>query len=201
MTFTIQKRYLFAAVAIIIATMALALTSCTHGVQAPSGQASENAQQRADTNSMEQSQPIPHFNWSQIRQTAIDAETIQANSTQTTSFFFQMGNQDPVFSCPSIGEPVSNTAQLSNPDQVVHDSYPNGGAALTIGQQDPNGVYAPSTSSGTYVICVDAHGAKYLQYWEGDVMTVTAAAQWDQATHSVKVVGAPTAAVHTAPGK
>lgn len=200
MTFTIGKKYLIGAFVAILAVVGLTIAGCTHGVQAPSGQASENAQQKADENSQAQTQPIPNIKWSQIKQTLIDSEVISANSTQTTSFFFQMGNQDPVYSCPSIGEPVAKDDQLSNPQQVIHDSYPSGGAALTIGQEDPDGIYS-GPSSGTYVICVNAAGQKYLQYWEGDVMTVTANAEWNEATHSVKVLGAPTADVHTAPAK
>ena len=177
---------------------AVACTGGTSGVTA--GQQQENAQQQQDTTSLEASQPIPHYNWSQIRQTAIDAEDIAANGAQTTSFFFQMGDQDPIFSCPSIGMPVPDTAQLSNPDQVEWNSAGSDGISSAVtGQMDPDGIYAPSSSSGTYVICVNSSGAKYLQYWEGDVMTVAAAAQWDTATHALKVTGAPTAAVHTAP--
>ena len=107
-----------------------------------------------------------------------------------------MGNQDPVFSCPSLGMPVANTAQLSNPQQVVGGS----GGNTTIGQMDPYGVYTPSASTGTYVICVNGSGAKYLMYWEGDVMTVASGATWNYAKHSANVTGAPTAVVHTKPG-
>ncbi|TVZ01236.1 hypothetical protein EAS64_33700 [Trebonia kvetii] len=176
-----------------------ALAGCS-GIGTQDANQAESAAQRADASSLEQSQPLPHFNYSQIRATIIDAETIEANGTQTTSFFFQMGSRDPVFSCPSLGEPVSNTASLSNPYQAVTaDAQGNGftGAAV-IGQMDPNGIYAPSSSSGTYVICVAANGSKYMQYWEGDVMTVTAGAVWDATAHTLKVIGAPTAAIHTA---
>jgi len=189
------------ALAAAAALIGLSAAACTSSGSAPSGQQQENQQQQGDTTSLENNQPIPHYNYSQIRQTLIDAETISANGTQTTSFFFQMGDPDPVFSCPSLGMPVANTAQLSNPQQVVNDSYPNGGAAVTIGQMDPNGIYAPSSSTGTYVICVNGSAAKYLQYWEGDVMTVTSAATWDSTTHTVKVIGAPTAVIHTAKNK
>lgn len=175
------------------AVLAVSLAACNGS---SNGQQQENAQQRADTTSLEGSQPIPHYNWSQIRQTAIDAQDIAANGAQTTSFFFMMGDQDPIFFCPSIGMPVPNTAQLSNPEQVIGTGNNN---AVTTPQMDPDGIYAPSSSSGTYVICVNSSGAKYLQYWEGDVMTVAAVATWDAATHTLKVTGAPTAAVHTAP--
>ena len=178
------------------AIAALSLTACTQSGNA--GQAAENQAQQHDTTSLVNDQPIPHFNYSQIRQTLIDAETIAADGTQTTSFFFQMGLPDPVFTCPSLGMPVANTAQLSNPQQVVGTGNSN---AVTTGQMDPYGIYAPSASTGTYVICVNSSGAKYLQYWEGDVMTVTSAATWNKATHTIAVSGAPTAVIHTSANK
>lgn len=174
------------------AVLAVSLAACNNN---NSGQAQENAQQKADTNSLEASQPIPHYNYSQIRQTLIDAETISADGTQTTSFFFQMGNQDPVYSCPSLGEPVANSSSLSNPQQGTGVSGVSG--AIAVGQMDPDGIYAPVSSSGTYVICLSSAGQPYLDYWEGDVFTVSGAAEWDTATHAVKVTGAPTAAIHT----
>jgi hypothetical protein len=185
-----------------IAVLAVAgmLAGCTHS-GTKGGQATENQQQQQDTNSLVNDQPIPHFNYSQIRQTLIDAESIASNGTQTTSFFFQMGDPDPVFTCPSLGMPVANTAQLSNPQQVDNDPYPQGGAAVPIGQMDPDGVYAPSSSTGTYVICVNGSGAKYLEYWEGDVMTVAAGAIWDYSKHKLSVTGQPTAVIHTSAGK
>jgi hypothetical protein len=179
-----------------IAGALLILASVTACTSSGGGQEAENAQQTQDTNSLEASQPIPHFSYSQIRQTLIDAEKIASDGTQTTSFFFQQGDQNPVFSCPSLGMPVANTAQLSNPDQIVGTGDNN---AVTIGQMDPDGVYAPSASTGTYVICDNDAGQPYLEYWEGDVMTVAAGAEWDDATHSMKVIGAPTAAIETAP--
>jgi hypothetical protein len=185
----------------VIAAVALLAAACTSASSTPTGQQQENSAQRQDTTSLVNDQPVPHFNYSQIRQTLIDAETISADGTQTTSFFFQMGDPDPVFSCPSLGEPVANTAQLSNPQQIIEDPYPSGGASVPISQMDPNGIYSPASSSGTYVICVNSSGAKYLQYWEGDVMTVTSAATWDSATHTIRVLGAPTAVIHTANGK
>jgi hypothetical protein len=194
----IQSKGLKTSLLAAAAVAALTLAGCTHGT---SVQQQEQNAQTADTSSLEQSQPIPHFNYSQIRATAIDAETISANGTQTTSFFFQLGVQDPIFSCPSLGEPVANTAQLSNPEQIAPISGKYGGGATDLPQMDPNGIYAPSASSGTYVICINDTGGKYLQYWEGDVMTVTSAATWDRATHTLKVTGAPTAVIHTATNK
>lgn len=182
-----MKRILTLAAAALAA--AITLAGCAGP---PSAQQKEQQQQQSDTQSLDNNQPLPHYSFSQIRQTLIDAENIAASGTQTTSFFFMQGDKDPVFVCPSLGVPVANTAQLSNPTQVVGVSGSIGGGSATVPQQDPYGIYAPSASEGTYVICVNTAGKPYLQYWEGPVMTVTAAARWDPATQQVQVIGAPT---------
>lgn len=51
----------------------------------------------------------------------------------------------------------------------------------------------------TYVICVNASGKPYLQYWEGFVQSVTAPATWDYGTHTLKVTGAPSYVIKTKP--
>lgn len=164
----------------------------------PSGQASENAQQQRDTTALEQTQPIPHFNWSQIRQTKIDSETIEANGTQTTSFGFQMGDPNPIWSCPSIGEPVPSNAELSNPAQVIKEGQ-YGDGSVTIGQQDPNGIYSSPSTTGTDVVCINSAGQKYLQYWEGNVDTVSSGATWQNG--QIVVSGTPTFQPITNPNK
>lgn len=167
----------------------VAVTGCTH---APNAQQVEQQQQQADTQALINNQPIPHYNWSQIRQTAIDAEDIAANGTATTSFFFNLGSRDPITSCPSLGLPVPNTAQLSNPEQIAPISGKWGGGATNLPQMDPYGIYAPAASEGTYVICLTSAGKPYVNYWEGPVQTVSAPAVWDYGTHTLKITGAPT---------
>jgi len=170
-----------------------AAAGCTHS---PNVQQQEQAAQQADTQSLENSQPLPHYSYSQIRQTLIDAQTMEADGTQTTSFFFNLGTPKPVFTCPSLGEPVANTDQLSNPEQVIPVSGAWGGGHDTLPQMDPNGIYTGSSSQGTYVLCVNGSGKPYLQYWEGNVMTVGAGAVWDDGKGQVVVNGAPTAELH-----
>ena len=136
----------------------------------------------------EVNQPVPQFDWSQIRQTAIDIETAQAHSTQTTTFFFNMGVQDPISSCPSIGFPVASTTQLTNPQQLYVSS--GGSHDGVIPQIDPNGIYS-GDSTGTYILCVNAQGQTYGVYWEGFVYALTGPAVWDSAKHQAVLTGAP----------
>jgi hypothetical protein len=187
-----KKKLVVIPAAVIVLGIGTTAASCGGGGSDTSGQAQENKSQTQDTDSIVNNQPIPHYNWSQIRQTLTDAETIAANGTATTSLFYNQGVQDPVFACPSIGLPVPNTASLSNPHQVVNDPFSDHSQGQVVDQMDPFGIYVPSNSTGTYVICLDSKGHKYMQYWEGFVQTMTIPGEWNQATHSVKVTGAPT---------
>lgn len=202
MTITIDmdKRLRNVVLALVAVTsVAFGAVACS-GTSQPSGQAKENAAQNAITATIVNNQPLPHFNWSQYRQTMIDVETIEAQGTATTTFFFNQGVADPTDSCPIDGLPIPNTASLSNPQQVVDGSNGGSGYGLTtIGQMDPNGVYTPPSSSGTAVICVDSSGRKYVNYWEGFVKTVTVPAVWNYTTHRLEVTGAPTFTVGSKP--
>lgn len=181
------------------------LAGCTSGGPGNSGNTAESATSRQDLSTFEQVQPAPHFPYSDIRQTMIDVQASQALGEQTTSFFFNMGSRDPYFSCPSKGDPVPNTSQLTNPDQVQTTTVPyQGGAAVTTGNIDPNGLYAPSASDGTNVMCLTASGTPYLVYAEGPVTTFNAPAHWDYTKHEPVVSGAPTmpsCSVQTIKGK
>ena len=174
-----------------IAAGAIFLAACQTGPTVPKGQNLENNQQKTSTESLVNNQPLPHFAYSQMRQNLIEIETAEANGVQTTSFFFNQGQRDPVNHCPSIGVPLPNTASLSNPQQVVDGSGDRGGGNVTIGQMDPNGIYVPASSTGTFVICIDAQGHPYADYWEGFVKTVFAPAKWNTSTHEVELIGPP----------
>jgi len=147
-----------------------------------------------------QAQPIPSFNWSQLRQNLIEIETAQANTTATTSFMFLLagvGESGPlVHSCPSIGFPIPATYQLTNPDQVTGNR--DGGYA-TIAQLESTGVYTGDTT-GTYVMCVDDDGEAYAFYHEGYVATVTGPAHWDTTLGEVVLDGPPSADFSEAEG-
>lgn len=133
---------------------------------------------------MQRAHPVPKFRTSQIRQNLVELYTAQAETTQTTTFFFNMGVQDPVHVCPSIGFPIPTTAQLTNPDQVdTHHGNP-----YTTSQMEPTGIYT-GDSTGTYAICVDAQGEPYAKYWEGFIDTVTGPAEWKDGR--IKLVGPP----------
>lgn len=157
--------------------LVLGLASCE---QEDARVADERASEKVLLN-LQDAHPVPLFQRSQLRQNLVEIVTAQAETTQTTSFFFNMGVTDPIMACPSIGYPIPSTAQLTNPMQLAHNS-------TVIPQVEPSGVYT-GESTGTYVICIDAQGRGYAVYWEGFVQTVSGPAEW--ADGQVKLVGAP----------
>jgi len=176
----------------------VALFGCSSGITTTSGQKAENQAQAADTQILVNNQPVPHYNYSQIRQNLIELENAQANGVQTTSFFFNQGVQDPIGSCPSIGAPIPVSDQLTNPQQVIN-AYDNGVSQAVISQQDPTGIYT-GQGSGTYVICINDSGQAYASYWEGFVETVFGPASWNTTTHQVQLLGPPTGGFSKAKG-
>lgn len=131
-------------------------------------------------------QPVPQFDYSQLRQNMIELATAEAEGVQTTSFFFNQGVQEPIGSCPSIGYPIPASFSLTAPEQFVG----SGNGNLALPQAEPTGVY-PGDTTGTKVICVDAQGLAYAKYWEGFVDTETGPARWNPTTHTVELTGPP----------
>jgi len=180
----------------------LGLAACQDSSSPPpsSGNQQEHAQQQADTNALENNQPLPHFNYSQERQNMIDIETAQADDVETTTFWMNMGDSDPIGSCPSIGFGIPDTASLSNPLQTEWNSGGSNGsygvASAVTGQMDPTGIYAPTGSMGTYIICLASSGQPYIDRIESTVDTYGGPAVWDYGKHMGKLVGAPTAAAN-----
>lgn len=180
---------------IAIAIAATALSGCSRS----SDSATRNDQATTDSQlaRYQANQPVPSFDWSQYRQTVIDVESAEVHGVATTTFFYNMGSQKPISSCPSLGFPVAVTAQLTNPTQISYGAHPGGGSdAQVIEQAEPNGVYTGG-SDGTYVVCIAPGGAKYMQYWEGDVNTIGGPAHWDQGSEQIVLDGAPTVKVNT----
>lgn len=135
----------------------------------------------------QRSQPVEVAKYSQYRENLRDVLRTQVTATATTTFLFNQGVQDPIMSCSSIGFPIPSTAQLTNP-QKIEDRYEGD---VAIPQVEPNGVFT-GESSGTYVVCRDANGRAFGDYWEGNVNAVTGPAEWDYDKKQIVLIGAPT---------
>lgn len=178
-----KNRKTFKAVVLSV-VLVLLIAACSSGGNSANSKDQTTAKQQLSN--AQAAQPVPNFTFSQLRQNLIEIETAQANTTQTTSFFYNNGSNKPVSSCPSIGFPIPTTDQLTNPEQVTYDG--SGGVAFP--QIEANLVYT-GQSSGTYVICVDAQGETYAFYWEGWVGTISGPGTYNETTGQVELTGKP----------
>ncbi len=201
--FSTKKRKATTILAAILTVFVLTAADCDGSGDDGDGGAKKQEEKNADQQLSQYliSQPVPQFNWSQLRQNLIEIQTAQANGTATTSFFFNQGIPDPIHACPSIGFAIPATYQLTNPDQITNVDTPGeGGTAVTTGQLEATGVYTADTT-GTSVICIDDKGEGYAFYWEGFVSTVAGPAKWNVDTRQVELTGKPTGDFTTEEGK
>lgn len=168
-------------ITILLAALALLLIGCEGEGGPEDARRDDERVAGAQLSRYQESQPVPEFDWSQLRQNLIEIETAQVQTTATTSLFFNVGSDTPVMSCPSIGYPIPSTYQITNPEQVA-----TGGAVVP--QLETNGVFT-GESTATYVMCIDADGQAFAVYWEGFVMAISGTAEF--ADGQVALVGAP----------
>jgi len=183
-----QRARIALVVGLLVAIFAI-LAACS----APSTSANVEGKQQEDVSSYYvTAQPIPGGNQpSGMRQSLIEIETAQIQAKATTSIVTPHGAIDPIMVCPSMGTPIAASASLSNPQQIAYRSNASNYGYGVLSQMDPNGIYTPPSTAGTYVMCVAPDGQPYAVYTEADVTTVFGPAAWDPATHQLKLVGQP----------
>ena len=142
----------------------------------PTNATAAQLEQRQQNSQMEQflrNQPVPSFDWSLERHMLIELYAARQRATSTFSVVQSEFTGKIMWSCPSIGFPLPYSTQLTNPQQVVCREGNHGGefAGAVIGQQEPNGLFPPSSSDGTWVPCVDEHG-KITPVYEERKVTV-----------------------------
>ena len=168
-----------AVIPIVIATSA---SSCGSSTGAAASANNTNSGILGHYNSVQP--PLDPTGNSVYRDTLTYAEATHILGLNTYTFFMRKGGQGgPFFQCASEGSAVPNTAELTNPQQYVSNaddpSLPSDGVAV-VGNMDPDGVFPPAASQGTYVRCLYDNGKPYLVYSEPDVLQLNASnASWD----------------------
>lgn len=156
MTITISKRFILVAITLLV--IASIAAECSN----PDAVESQNVkrQQQLYVNS----QPAPYFEWSLERHLMTELYKARNNAVSTFSLTFNDFRGAISWSCASIGFPIPGGTQLTNPQQYVVS-----GAVLP--QAEPNGLFTPATSAGTYVMCVNKDGTVSPTYIEDNVRT------------------------------
>lgn len=110
-------------------------------------------------------QPVPAFDWSLERDLLIKLYGLRNEKVSTHSVWrsnYGMIEGD----CPSIGYGLPYDTSLTNPLQSVGDSYH---AVSSVGQAEPNGIFASVNTAATWVTCVSPTGLIEPVYVESKV--------------------------------
>jgi hypothetical protein len=165
---SLMKRKTFAsfiALGVVVLTLLVSMTACettTVGVEA--------TQQAIGIRPLLQNQPVPDLGgWSFPRQVVIDTYVATNKIVGTYTYELLPYTGQILFICSSLGYPVMGGTQLTNP--MARDT--NSQYAVSVGNPEPNGLYAPSSGAGTLITCVSKDGTASPVYWEDNVFALS----------------------------
>lgn len=152
------KKFVFLAVVLV-----LFLTACggQNAVEQEANQTQQQLKQYAGA------QPVPVFEWSLERHIMIEIYKARNEAASTYSYALNPYDNSIMWECPSVGYPIPGGTQLTNPEA----QYSNQHGVVTLPQMEPNGLYSPATSAGTFVSCVNDDGSVSPVYVEWYVIT------------------------------
>lgn len=139
-------------------------------------------------------QPIPAYDWSLERDLLIQLYNIR-NREVTTHSVWRSDYGLVEGDCPSMGFGLPYDTSLTNPlqgQEVEVSRYQSANPAVAIGQPEPNGVFASTNTSATWVFCVGLSGAIEPVYVESKVTVYPGPVDIDYATNRVVRRGDPT---------
>ena len=114
-------------------------------------------------------QPAPIFDWSLERHLMTELYKARNNAVVTYSYVRNQYTGKILSSCLSVGFPISAATQLTSPESMQRIAYDGGYAYDRLPQNEPNGLFSPAESRGTYVMCLNKDGKVTPRYYEEDV--------------------------------
>lgn len=145
---------------------ALLASMCIGANGCQSADSAEHATVDSQQSVYVRNQPIPTFQWSLERHLLVQLYQARNQSVTTYSYVINQFNGSIMWSCTSLGFPIPATTQLTNPQRVANQN-------AVIPQPEPNGVFAPPDTNGTWVLCAGDDGNLEPVYIEEHVRTFT----------------------------
>lgn len=182
----------------------LSLSACGRRGQAPESQTDQDkAAVERQQSQYAKGQPIPAFDWSLERDIVIQLYGLR-NQKVATHSVWRSDTGVIEGDCASLGYGVPYDTSLTNPlkaDWKTHRHTEAAIASAVVSQPEPNGVFASTNTSATWVLCIDAQtGAMEPHYVESKVTVYPRAMSVDYAMNRVRQV-AGAKAVTIKPGK
>lgn len=130
-------------------------------------------------------QPIPVFDWSLERDLLIQLYQVR-NSEVTTHSVWRSNYGVVEGDCASMGYGLPYDTSLTNPLQGQEvPVYGRQHPAVAIGQAEPNGVFASTNTSATWVFCIGTAGNLEPVYVESKVTVYPGPVDVDYTTNQV----------------
>lgn len=141
-------------------------------------------------------QPIPMYDYSLERDLLIQIYNIR-NSKVSTHSVWRSDTGTVEGDCPSMGYGLPYDTSLTNPSAPVFrgDGYNGDRAGVTIDQAEPNGIFASTNTSATWVLCVGSAGQLMPHYIEAKVTVYPYLVDVDYSTGRVTPAGTAEATV------
>lgn len=116
-------------------------------------------------------QPIPLFDWSLERHLVIELYKLR-NQKVATHSIWRSDYGTIEYDCPSMGYGLPYDTSLTNPLMATREDQDGdevGGSITSIGQPEPNGVFASTNTAATWVMCIGDGGVIEPHYVETKV--------------------------------
>lgn len=173
---------------IALSIAAITLTGCVEPTES-------SREQKAVARQQEQyltSQPIPAYDWSLERHLLIQLYNIR-NQRVATHSVWRSDYGQVEGDCASMGYGLPYDTSLTNPLKATdmnERGYAKGNGALTsIGQAEPNGIFASTNTAATWVMCVGEGGSVQPHYVETKVTVYPYPVSVDYADNRVTKAG------------
>ena len=153
----------------VVLGLSILLVGCNYS---PSQEQKDSKAVEAQQSQYAKAQPIPAYDYSLERELVIKLYNLRNQKVSTHSVWrsdYGMIEGD----CTSMGFGIPYDTSLTNPNQIstkrvgynMDKHYADG----TIGQAEPNGIFASTNTSATWVMCVNKSGAIEPHYIEDKV--------------------------------
>jgi hypothetical protein len=165
-----------------VVALGLMLTGCNESQETKDKQAVQDQQRQYAKN-----QPIPTYRHSMERELLIKLYNLRNEKVLTHTVWrsdYGMVEGD----CSSMGYGLPYDTSLTNPLQYYYKG-------AVIGQAEPNGIFASTNTSATWVMCIGDRGNLEPIYVEGKVTVYPYSVKVDYKTNRVVKSGTATATI------
>ena len=177
-------------IGLIIITVLAGWTGCTDRGQESKDRETVQRQQ----SQYAKAQPVPAYDWSLERHLLIQLYNLRNQEVATHSVWRAI-NGNVLYDCPSMGYGLPYDTSLTNPLQPTKIGSLGDAPVTSIGQAEPNGVFASTNTAATWVMCVGDGGLIEPIYVEAPVNVYPFPVTVDYDTHRVTKAGAASVTV------